>query len=102
MWLGFCDAEELRARHAVFRQRHAIDRAEMARAIDDGQRAVNASWTTLARSQAMAEHANRFGRELEIHALVDDLVAQERHLIDMKDDGAILAAIFPRRPQNAR
>jgi hypothetical protein len=37
------------------------------------------------------------GRLREIHALVDDLLTQERHLIEMKDDGAILAAIFPRR-----
>jgi hypothetical protein len=102
MWLGFNDAEELRARHAAFLEHRRTDRAIFARQFADAQQAINASWRTLERSKAMVEHADRFGREREIQTLVDDLIEQERRLIDMRDDGAILAAIFPRRAQNAR
>lgn len=97
MRLGFSDAEELRARHAAF-QRHRLDEREaFERQIGGAHRAVDASWETLKRSKAMVEEADRFGRAREINILADDLLAQQRELIAMHDDGAILAAIFPKR-----
>jgi hypothetical protein len=97
MWLGFFDADELRARHAQFRERSRVEHAEATQALDNALRAVSASWTTLARSKALVESADRFRREREIQNLADELLAAEQRLLETNDDGAILATIFPRR-----
>jgi hypothetical protein len=92
---GFCDVDELRTRHAALKAQRDLERALLHRAIDTTHAAVAASWKTLGQSRATVEAADRFSREREIQLLADDFLRQERALIEMKDDGQILAAIFP-------
>ncbi|HVT50462.1 MAG TPA: hypothetical protein VHE77_02765 [Dongiaceae bacterium] len=96
MRLGFHDAEELRDRHAALQERSPLERMQFARQMQNAHCAVDASWKTLERSRALVENADRFSRDREIHALVDDLIAQQRELIALRDDGAMLAAMAPR------